>query len=183
MAERGTHESQLDHVEKRWFAVRTRFKSEKVVLKQLLAKEIDAYLPLLQLVRRYHRKVKKVQLPLIPGYIFVRIVKSQYVPTLETQYVAGFVKFAHAVAAVSAGEIDLLKRITGFHQDVEVVALDFAMGEEVEIATGNLAGMIGKLVEVKQKNRVLIEIRSVNLGLLLEIDTQNLLKTKYILAR
>jgi transcription antitermination factor NusG len=183
MAEKVANESQLDHVEKRWFAVRTRSKAEKVVHKQLLAKDIEAYLPLLQLVRRYQRKVKTVQLPLIPGYIFVRIAKAQYVATVETEHVAGFVKFGNIITAVPQKELDLLRRITGFPQEVEVVSLDYVVGEEVEIATGNLAGMIGKLVEVKQKNRVLIEIRSVNLGLLLEIDTQNLLKTKYILAR
>jgi transcription antitermination factor NusG len=97
--------------------------------------------------------------------------------------VLGFVKFANELATVSEAEIELLRRITGVQSEVEIVPMEYEVGEEVEIASGNLAGMVGILVVVKQKNKVLIELKSINLGLLLEVDINNLLKTKYISAR
>ena len=173
----------LESSQKRWLAIRTRSKAEKVVLKQLQTKEIEAYLPLLHLVRRYTRKVRTVMLPLIPGYLFVHVAKEQFVKTIETEHVLGFVKFANELATVSEAEIELLRRITGVQSEVEIVPMEYEVGEEVEIASGNLAGMVGILVVVKQKNKVLIELKSINLGLLLEVDINNLLKTKYISAR
>ena len=91
-----------------------------------------------------------------------------------------FVKFANELIAISDEEIDLMKRITGENREVEVVSSDFGIGEEVEILVGNLAGTRGRLVEVKQKNKVLIEIKSLGLSLMIEIDTQNLRKQSYL---
>ncbi|MBK8721450.1 MAG: UpxY family transcription antiterminator [Saprospiraceae bacterium] len=178
--QKGTYEVQLDVSEPRWFAVRTKFRAEKVVFKQFEHKGIHSFLPLLSLTRRYKRKIKKVEMPLIPSYIFVQIVKQQYVSVLETELVTVFVKFANELIAISDEEIDLMKRITGENREVEVVSSDFGIGEEVEILVGNLAGTRGRLVEVKQKNKVLIEIKSLGLSLMIEIDTQNLRKQSYL---
>ena len=85
--------SGLDTEEKRWFAVYTRYKREKIVVQRLREKRIEAYVPLQELTRYYTRKIKKVQLPLISCYVFVKITKEQYVPVLETQDIVSFIKF------------------------------------------------------------------------------------------
>ena len=63
--------NQLCDTEPRWFAVYTRYKREKLVLKELQRRGINAYLPLQTVTRYYTRKVKTVHLPLISCYIFV----------------------------------------------------------------------------------------------------------------
>ena len=55
--QKGTYEVQLDVSEPRWFAVRTKFRAEKVVFKQFEHKGIHSFLPLLNLTRRYKRKI------------------------------------------------------------------------------------------------------------------------------
>ncbi|MEK7255619.1 MAG: transcription termination/antitermination NusG family protein, partial [Bacteroidota bacterium] len=77
-------ESHLDGVEPKWFAVYTRYKSEKVVQRLLQNKKIESYLPLQRVTRRYTRKIKHHDIPLISCYIFVKIVRAEYVPVLET---------------------------------------------------------------------------------------------------
>ena len=57
--------NQLSFTEERWFAVYTKYKCEKYVVEQLNKKGISAYLPLVTKVRRYNRKVKKYNVPLI----------------------------------------------------------------------------------------------------------------------
>ena len=64
----------LDNVEKKWYAIYTRNKRQKMVLKQLTEKGVEAYLPLSTHKRVYTRKIKIIQLPLISCYVFVKIV-------------------------------------------------------------------------------------------------------------
>ena len=104
--------NQLDELQPRWFAVYTRSKSEKLVQRMLQKKGVQAYLPLQRLLRRYTRSVRMVEKPLINCYVFVKIIRTQYVPVLETEHVKGFVKFNKNMIAIPEHEIDILRRIT-----------------------------------------------------------------------
>lgn len=97
-------ENHLDAREPRWFAVYTRFKSEKRVQKRLLEQGIQAYLPVQQLTRRFQRSTRRVELPLISCYVFTRITKFQYVQVLNTPGVLRFVRFSQNLVAIRIGK-------------------------------------------------------------------------------
>ncbi len=166
-----TISNQLHDAEPRWFAVRTRSKSEKFVQRILSKKGIHAYLPIQKLMRRYTRSTRLVEKPLINSYVFVKIVKAEYVPVLETENVAGFVKFSKNLLAIPEAEIEILRRITledGL--DVEVLPAQFAEGEMVEIMLGNLAGMKGRMVKQADKHRVQVELETLGYSLLMTVE-------------
>lgn len=170
--------NQLDPVEPRWFAINTRFKCEKLAFKQLVRKGISAYLPLQKHTRRYTRKIRTVELPLISCYLFVKITKGEYVPVLETENVQGFVRFAKNLIAIPEREIDLMRRILGESWEVQAEKTTFVEGDEVEVAVGNLLGMRGTLVEVKdQKPQVLVELERLGYTLRISVDRSILVKT------
>ena len=52
-------ENHLDTTEAKWFAVYTKYKREKVILKDLHRQGIQAYLPIQKLVRVYASKKKE----------------------------------------------------------------------------------------------------------------------------
>lgn len=169
----------LHDTEPRWFAVHTRSKSEKFVQRMLAKKGIHAWLPLQKLMRRYTRSTRLTEKPLINCYIFVKIAKEQYVPVLETENVAGFVKFGKNLIAIPESEIEMLKRITledGL--DVETVEGGFAEGDPVEIAAGNLTGLRGRIVKVEGKRKFQVELDYLFRSLLITIDAAFLEKTK-----
>lgn len=173
-----THTNQLHESEPRWFAVHTRSKSEKFVQRMLSKKGIHAYLPLQKLMRRYARSTRLVEKPLINSYVFVKIVKNQYVPVLETENVAGFVKFSKNMIAIPEEEMDILRRITledGL--EVEAVPSQFAEGDAVEIAAGNLMGMKGHIVKLEGKRKMQVELGYLGYSLLITIDANFLEKT------
>ncbi|MBK7937539.1 MAG: UpxY family transcription antiterminator [Lewinellaceae bacterium] len=157
--------------EPRWFAVYTRAKSEKFVQRMLNKKGIHAWLPLQKLLRRYARSTRLTEKPLINCYIFVKIVKEQYVPVLETENVAGFVKFSKNLIAIPDIEIDLLKRITleeGL--DIEAIPGTFEEGDPVEISAGNLTGMKGMIVKTEGKRRFQVALGQLGYSLLITVD-------------
>lgn len=171
--------NQLHDSEPRWFAVRTRSKSEKFVQRMLAKKGIHAWLPLQKLLRRYVRSTRWVEKPLVNCYVFVKIVKDQYVPVLETENVAGFVKFSKNLIAIPESEIDLLKKITledGL--DVQAVPGGFAEGDPVEIAAGNLMGLKGRIVKSEGKRKFQVELQYLFHSLLITVDATFLEKTR-----
>lgn len=167
------HESEF-----RWFAVHTRSKSEKFVQRMLTKKGIHAYLPLQKLMRRYTRSTRWIEKPLINSYVFVKIVKTQYVPVLETENVAGFVKFSKNMISIPEDEMDILRRIT-LEDGLEVEAIpgQFTEGDSVEIAAGNLLGMKGRIVKIEGKRKMQVELGHLGYSLLITVDAAFLEKT------
>lgn len=159
----------------KWFAVNTRSKSEKVVQRLLTQKNIECYLPLQKVTRRYVRKIKSYEIPLISCYIFVRIVKDQYVQVLETENVVKFIRFAKDLIAIPQEEMDLLKLVVGEGENVEAQIGRFDEGDMVEVIGGKLTGIKGKLVEKHGKKHVVVELENVGYSLKMTIDI-NLLR-------
>lgn len=164
------YENHLHPTEARWFAVHTRSKSEKVVQKQLTSKNVTVFLPLQKLVRKWDRKVRHVELPLISCYVFVKIVKSEYIKVLETDNVAGFVRFSKNLLSIPDKEIEIVKRIVAEDIKVEVTPTALKKGEIVEIAWGRLTGIKGKLVAIEGKHSVLVDLENIGYSLQISID-------------
>lgn len=164
------YENHLHATEPKWFAIYTRSKSEKVVQKLLTIKQIECYLPLQKVTRRYTRKIKSYEIPLISCYLFVRIVKKQYIPVLETQNVVKFIRIAKNLIAIPDEEIDLLKRIVGEGYEIEAEPGTFNRGDEVEIIGGKLTGLRGKLVDTHGKKQMVVELNNVGYSLKMNID-------------
>ncbi|HRD82626.1 MAG: UpxY family transcription antiterminator [Saprospiraceae bacterium] len=166
--------NQLDEQTPRWFALYTMAKREKMVAGRLTQKEITCYLPLLHLTRYYTRKIKKVELPLIRGYVFVRITKKEYVPVLETPDVVNFVKFNKNLIAIPEEEIDIIRRVVGDAVQAEAEPISFEPGDEVEIIGGQLTGIRGKLVSRENKREVLLELTTIGLALRVTVKEEYL---------
>lgn len=159
----------LDALEPRWFAVCTKYKREKLVSKYLCDKGIKSFLPLQKVTRMYTRKVKNVELPLINCYVFVQIIKEQYVPVLETPDVTHFVKIAKDLIAIPEVEIDILRRVTGEVANVEVDRGVFKIGEEVEIISGSLFGLRGRLMQGLGAKNFVVELENLGYSLRMQI--------------
>lgn len=163
--------NQLSESEFKWFAVYTKYKCEKYVADHLSKKNIHTYLPLISKTKRYQRKIKHLEIPLINCYVFVFITKQQYIPTLETEYVMKFLRQGKDLISIPQSEIDLMKRVAGFVDEAEDLNPDlFAEGEEVEVKSGHLTGIRGILVAKEGKKNFLIELKSIAYQFRINID-------------
>jgi len=171
-------ENHLSAEEARWFAVYTRYKREKQVLRHLQEKGIEAYLPLQTLKRYYTRKIKTVELPLLSCYIFVKIKKKEYVPVLETLDVVSFVKIRRNLIAIPEREINILRMVCGEDLSVEVDEQGRPQcGDQVEIIGGRLTGMQGVLVEAEGSQRFVVELETLGYALRMEVPPAQLRRT------
>lgn len=171
-------ENHLHATETRWFAIRTGFRKEKIVHKRLTNKGIVSYLPLYKVIRRYERKVKHLELPLINSYLFVNITKGDYVKVLETEQVFSFVHFKHNLIAIPEIEIDTVRRVLGENTEITVVEEGYKKGDQVEVIGGRLTGLHGELIDAKGQKRLVIRLENIGLGLEVEVDAKYLRKQK-----
>jgi transcription antitermination factor NusG len=95
---------------KTWFAAYTAPRHEKFVQAQLTAKQIQSFLPLYAVVRRWKNGVRReVQHPLFPGYIFVCLDANERLPVLQTAGVVYMVGNGTAPLPVDDREMHALR--------------------------------------------------------------------------
>jgi len=159
----------------RWYAVYVKSRSEKKVLQTLADKDIEAYLPIQKKLRQWSDRKKLVEMPLMPGYVFVHITRKDYDRVLQTEHVVCYITFGGKAAPVRDEDIESLKRM--LHQDqikVELTREDLKPGEQVEILSGPLMGMKGELVQIKGKNKVGIRLQPVGYTVMVEVPISEL---------
>jgi transcription antitermination factor NusG len=167
-------ENRLDQEISRWFVIYTKYKTEKYVVDKLKRKGVDSYVPLISYTKKYNRKVKHYEVPLINCYVFVKIKKHEYVKVLETEYVSGFLKNRGNLNEVREEEIEILKKIVGETSDIKSEEISFEKGRRVEIISGNLTGIKGKLLEEQGKTEFLVELESLAWQLRMVINKEHL---------
>lgn len=167
-------ENHIDPKEQKWFAIYTKYKTEKYVVDKLEKKGINAYVPLLSYSKKYTRKVKHYKVPLINCYAFVFIRKEEYVRVLETEYVMGFLKINKNLISIPQREIDILRKIVGENEQILAEPSSFTEGQEVEVITGNLTGLKGKLISIEGKHEFLIDLNTISFQFRMHIDPKHL---------
>jgi transcriptional antiterminator NusG len=158
--------------EARWFAVRTRSRHEKIVAHQLRSQDVTAFLPLVTQVHRWSDRRKVVQVPLFPGYTFVRVVPSteQYVRVLRVHGVSNFVGVRGEGTPIPDKQIDDIRVL--LTSDAAYSLCPFLkVGQRVRIRGGCLDGVEGLLVARKGDRNLLISVEPMQQSL--AIDIQN----------
>jgi transcription antitermination factor NusG len=169
-----------DHIPK-WYALYVCSRAEKKVEAELTRKGIENYLPLKTTLRKWSDRKKLVDMPLIPGYIFIRIAYKNYLEALQTRHVVAFVRFEGKPAVIQTNQIDFLKRmLKQSDYEWEVTAEEFTPGQIVEIVAGPFIGLEAELIAIKGKKRVGVRIEQINNVLLVDIPMEDLVVKHHI---
>ncbi|MDR0395147.1 MAG: UpxY family transcription antiterminator [Tannerella sp.] len=129
-----------------WYALYTKPRAEKRVDEKLKTRGIESYLPLHRSPRVWSDRVKIVDIPLFNSYIFVRCRKSEILYMNKICGVARIVFYDGKPAIIRQNEIDSIKT---FIKKASGKAL--CKGDEVEILTGSMKNISGKIVRIKKK--------------------------------
>lgn len=155
--------------ETRWFAAYTTPRSEKKVYDRLKAEGVEVYLPLHKTLRKWSDRKKWVEVPLLPSYVFVKIVDKEQHNILNTPGLIRFVKFEGKPAPIPEEQINTLKILLGQELDVELLYENLKPGDKVEIIIGSMLGFKGELIKHKGKSKALIRINHISHGLLVTL--------------
>ncbi len=158
------------YIELRWYAAYTCANHEKRVVEQLDERSVESFLPLYESVRRWKDRRVRLQSPLFPGYVFVRIALRDRLRVLQIPSVVRMVGFNGLPTALPEGEIEVLRE--GLTCQLRAEPHPFlAVGRRVRITDGPLTGMQGVLVRKKGALRLVLSIDLIRRSAAIEIDS------------
>jgi transcription antitermination factor NusG len=94
-----------------WFALTTRPRHEKTVASGLELRSVEGYLPLYPCKRTWSDRVKVVDLPLFPGYVFCRFTYSERLRALEIPGVTSGIAFNGQDVPIPETEIRAVQKL------------------------------------------------------------------------
>jgi len=161
---------QICGAKSQWFALRTAAGREKAVAGQLRSKGYEEFLPVFRSKRQWSDRVKELDLPLFPGYLFCRFDFNQRLPILITPGVKLIVGLGKLPTPVSDAEIEALRRVVASGAPAE--PHDYlSVGQRVRIREGSLAGVEGILVEAKNSWRMILSVNLLQRSVAVEVDS------------
>jgi transcription antitermination factor NusG len=159
--------------EPHWHVAHTCANHEKRVSHQLLQRSVEHFLPLYDSVRRWKDRRMSLQLPLFPGYVFVRLALRDRLKVLQVHGVARLISFNGQPAVLPDGEIEFLRTSLRAQLGAEPHPY-LTVGRRVRIKRGPLVGVEGILVRKKSTLRVVLSIDLIMRSASVEVDASDL---------
>ncbi len=161
----------MTHTTQGWYAAYTMPKFEKKIYVELMKRNVETYLPIQQVFRQWSDRVKKIEVPLFPNYIFIRNHPRNADRAIQTKGILKFVTFDGRPATISEDNIAVIRKLEAEELEVEPYLVE---GTAVRIIRGPLAGFQGKLFSKKGKSRFGVHVDTIGQSLSLEVPAQYL---------
>jgi transcription antitermination factor NusG len=153
-----------------WFAVQVKTTHEKRVASLFDQKGTEHFLPLCRERRRWSDRIKEVERPLFPGYLFCRFDPQGRAAILKTEGVARIVGIGHVPAPIDDGEILAIQQT--MESGLRVQPHPFlAAGQRVRIDGGPLEGVVGLVADARRPDRLVLSVSLLQRSVSVEIDS------------
>lgn len=152
-----------------WFAVQVTPRHEKRVDAILQQQNYGHFLPMRRTRRKWSDRVKVIEQPLFPGYVFVR---AQSCSVGKIYRMPGFIRivsFGGRPCSVPDIQIEALQRIIDSKRDICPIPY-LAVGQKVQIVTGPLSGLTGIISHHRNCGRLVVSVDLIMRSIVVEID-------------
>lgn len=137
----------------------------------LKATGFEEFLPLYSVRRRWSDRVKVVELPLFDGYVFCRIDERHLVPVLGAPGVVHVVSFDGKPAPIPEEEIEAVRRLVASKLPASPCPY-LKEGAAVRIRSGPMKGVEGRLIQIKNRYRLVLSVHMLQRSVEVEIDPE-----------
>jgi transcription antitermination factor NusG len=152
-----------------WYALRVRSRFEFVTAGALREKGYQEFLPSYRRKRYWSDRVKEIDMPLFPGYVFCRFDAADPYRVLNSPGVVHIVSAGQKPVAVTEREVAHIQAICQSSLVVEPWPF-LQTGRRVIIWRGPLAGVEGIVLEVKASCRIVVSLTMLQRSVSAEID-------------
>lgn len=156
-----------------WYAAYTRSRHEKQIVRVLQEREVECFLPLYEVNRRNGRGRQRVFLPLFSSYVFVRIALANRLRVLQVPGIVQLVSFNGSPTALQEGEVESLQRLLSRGVAIEPYPY-LKLNHEIEICSGPLQGLRGKVLRRKGRFRVVVSVDLLHRSVVADVDAADL---------
>ena len=157
----------IDRFEGRWWLVHTKPRNEKALAEELARRNIDCFLPLAYVKRRYGRRTIAVHIPLFPGYLFLNGGEDERYATLMTHRAVNVIDVANQTGL--AAELRNIHRATTSGEPVDVYP-GLHRGRRCRVVRGPFKGLEGVVLQRRDPCRVYIGVEILGQSVQVDID-------------
>ena len=157
-----------------WFALQTRVRFERRICQQVRDKHQEAYVPVTHKRRRWSDRYQTVDLPLFPGYVFVRAVSdpADRLAVVQTRGAYAFVTFNGVIACIPDQQIIDLRRIESQNTSWSLYPF-LKSGQRVRICGGCLDGLEGIFI-AERGRKLVISIEPMERSIAIDVEAYDL---------
>jgi transcriptional antiterminator RfaH len=158
-----------------WIVVNTHPSRERYASEHLIRQGYEVYCPMGLRRIKHARRIQDVPRPLFPSYLFasVDLAEQQWRPILSTYGVRSVIRSGDApqildsrfVAALKAREVDGLVRRP---------ESPFQVDQQVVFQEGPLHGLVGQILELREKDRIVVLMQMLNQTVKLRVHAYQL---------
>ena len=157
------------YFEPHWYAAYTCAQHERRVAAELRARSVEYFLPLYSSVRRWKDRRVNLELPLFPGYVFVRLALRERLRVLQIPSVVRLVGFNGLPAALPDEEMEILR--SGLGGSLRAQPHPFLqVGRRVRIIGGPFSGLEGILKKKKSNLRVVVSFDLIQRAISVDVN-------------
>jgi transcription antitermination factor NusG len=165
----GTDSAVISSSPLQWFALRVRSNFERPVSDLLQSKGVEEFLPTYRSRRVWSDRIRHLDLPLFPGYVFCRIPIEARGLVIATTGVVNMVGVQQQPLPIADDEIAAVRKMIASSAAVEPWPY-IRIGQRVKVRAGSLAGVEGILLRVKDSCRLVISVTLLGRSVATEID-------------
>ena len=154
-----------------WYVTQVWAGREQLCANHLRLRGYEVFLPCYRENRRWSDRVKKVERPLFPGYVFCRLTGDAVGNIVTTPSVIRIVGDGTRALPIPTQEIEAIQRVVALRLNVEPWQF-LAVGQRVRIDAGPLRDMEGIVIQTKNRHRLIVSVSLLQRSVSVEIDSE-----------
>jgi transcription antitermination factor NusG len=161
-------------MQKNWYIVYTKPKSEKKVAALLTKRKIENFCPLNCKSIVQFRKSKLVYEPLFSSYVFVKLEESEINLLKQIENVVSLVFWKGRPAVIYQEEVEAIKDFTGNHQNIKLERTRVNLNGNAKVDDDRSYSIDGKILMIKNKS-IRVNLPSLGFTLIAELEGESIL--------
>jgi len=152
-----------------WFALHVHSRREGMVAAHLKEQGYACFLPLYKVVRKWSDRLKELEQPLFPGYLFSQFDFQNRRPVLMTPGVQQIVGIGRTPVPVEESELESIRQALASGLSSQPWPY-LQVGERVRVRYGSLNNLEGILINFKGRHRVVLSLNLLQRSVAVEVD-------------
>lgn len=156
----------------KWYALYTRSRHEKLVSSTLEKNEIETFLPIRKIKKRWSDRMVTTEEPLFKGYVFVKMDPARKTDILKTKGAVKIVSAGINPIPIEEGVILSLKNIV--QQEISIDPFPYIdKGDRIVVTSGPFRDTEGYIIHKDDKKcRIVISVSAIKSSIAIELDTR-----------
>lgn len=154
-----------------WYALQVWSRKEAFVSLHLQSLGYECFLPTHKCQRQWSDRIKELEQPLFPGYLFCRFDFQARRPMVMTPGVIQIVGNGKTPLPIADAEIEKIQIAVASEASRQPWPF-IEVGERVRVNYGSLRGLEGILVNIKGSHRVVVSISLLQRSVAVEVDLE-----------